>query len=297
MQSLLAGSRPKVPRLFLLKQNQIRIRRRITMKQIRLVFALTVCSLLTSLAAAQVLPSNATNFPMIGITRSQTLQLNLVAFPVDPCFAQLGFQNSSGNPVGTTLSVTLQPGQSASLAINGNSLTNTFGQRVEILPCHTVLPDAGIVSSCQASAECMTMCSEHDQRAGARRSRLSPQPGAGDVGRYGLADGAAECGGLPYRPLHWADQFSRQQRNLIGNSLMNVNLSPGQAMFLDLPGSIVVTKLGQRAEVQPVVTPSPSSGPNVCVASAEVYYNGLGTTSAYYPTDPCGPSSTSCAVF
>ena len=88
---------------------------------------------------------------MIGITRSQTLQLNLVAFPVDPCFAQLGFQNSSGNPVGTTLSVTLQPGQSASLAINGNSLTNTFGQRVEVLP--TVLPDAGIVSSCQASAE------------------------------------------------------------------------------------------------------------------------------------------------
>jgi hypothetical protein len=42
----------------------------------------------------------------------------------DPCFAQLGFQNSSGNPVGTTTAVTLQPGQSASLAINGNSLAS-----------------------------------------------------------------------------------------------------------------------------------------------------------------------------
>jgi hypothetical protein len=47
--------------------------------------------------------------------------------------------------------VTLQPGQSASLAINGKSLTSAPGQRVEVLP--TIVPDAGIVSSCGASAE------------------------------------------------------------------------------------------------------------------------------------------------
>jgi len=88
---------------------------------------------------------------MIGLVRGQTLQINVVAYPPDPCYAQLGFQNSGGNPVGTTISVSLQPNQSASLAINGNSLTSSLGQRVEVLP--TVVPAAGIVSSCQASAE------------------------------------------------------------------------------------------------------------------------------------------------
>jgi hypothetical protein len=37
----------------------------------------------------------------------QTLQINVVAFPPNPCFAQLGFQDINGNPVGTTLNVAL----------------------------------------------------------------------------------------------------------------------------------------------------------------------------------------------
>jgi len=265
------------------------------MKQIHLVFALTVCSCLSSLAAAQVLPSNATNFPMIGITRNQTLQINLVTYPTDPCFAQLGFQNSSGSPVGTTLSVTLQPGQSASLAINGNTLTNTFGQRVEVLP--TVLPDAGIVSSCQASAEVFdnVLGITSVLVPGAVGYPLNPELGM--LGVTVLQTVRLNVVAFPTDPCVGQISFLNSNGELIGNSLMNVNLTPGQATFLDLPGSLVVTKLGQRAEVQPVVTPSPSSGPNVCVASAEVYYNGLGTTAVYYPVDPCGPSSTSCAVF
>ena len=124
------------------------------MKHVRVTFAITVC-FLTQLAAAQVLPSNnTTNFGMIGITRGQTLQLNLVAIPTDPCFAQLGFQNSAGSPVGPTLNVALQAGQSASLAVNGNSLTNVPGQRVEVLP--TVVVTAGTASQCDASAEVFT---------------------------------------------------------------------------------------------------------------------------------------------
>jgi len=78
----------------------------------------------------------------------------------------------------------------------------------------------------------------------------------------------------------------------VGNA-MSVQLAPGQAASLDLPGSTLVTKLGQRAEVQPVISASNGG----CIASAEVYINGLGTTSTYFPTDPCGPSSASCTVF
>jgi len=91
--------------------------------------------MLASPSWAQSLPANnTTNFPMIGLVRGQTLQINLVAYPPGPfCFAQLGFQNSSGNPVGPTLNVTLGPGQSASLPLNGDTLTNVPGERIEVL--------------------------------------------------------------------------------------------------------------------------------------------------------------------
>jgi hypothetical protein len=49
---------------------------------------------------AQSLSNNTTNFPMIGLVRGQTLQLNLVAIPIDPCFATIGFQSANGNAVG-----------------------------------------------------------------------------------------------------------------------------------------------------------------------------------------------------
>src|SRR5580704_11520132 len=93
--------------------------------------ALTAGAAFLSLAMseAQSLP-NYTNFPMIGLVRGQTLQINIVAYPPVPCFATIGFQDVDGNPVGTTTNVVLQAGQSASLALNGNSLTNVFGQRV-----------------------------------------------------------------------------------------------------------------------------------------------------------------------
>jgi hypothetical protein len=78
----------------------------------------------------------------------------------------------------------------------------------------------------------------------------------------------------------------------VGNAI-NVQLAPGQAASLELPGSTLVTKLGQRAEVLPVVSASNGG----CIASAEVYINGLGTTSTFILTDPCGPSSSSCTAF
>jgi hypothetical protein len=84
--------------------------------------------------------------------------------------------------------------------------------------------------------------------------------------------------------------FVNSQGAQVGNTL-NVQLAPGQAAWLDLPGSTLVTKLGQRAEVQPVVT-APNGG---CVVSAEVWIDLLGATSVYFPPDPCSASS-SCAV-
>jgi hypothetical protein len=65
-------------------------------------------------ARAQTLPLTGfpTNFPMVGITNVETLRLNIVAWPPPSasCIAELGFQDSNGNPLGATKLVTLTTG-------------------------------------------------------------------------------------------------------------------------------------------------------------------------------------------
>src|SRR5580704_4610620 len=94
----------------------------------RLALTADAAFLSLAMSEAQVLP-NYTNFPMIGLVRGQTLQINIVAYPPVPCFALLGFRDVNGNPLGATTSVELQAGQSASLTLNGNSLSSVAGQR------------------------------------------------------------------------------------------------------------------------------------------------------------------------
>jgi hypothetical protein len=238
---------------------------------------------------SQSLP-NTTNFPMIGVVRGQTLQVNVVAFPPDPCFARLGFQDINGNPVGTTLSVSLQAGQSASLAVNANTLTGAIGQRLELLP--TVVPAAGIATQCDASAEVF------DNLLGGSSIVVSGSPGYATSPEFGLL-GVTELqtvrlNVVAYPPDPCVGQLSFVNSSGVPvGSTLSVQLNPGQAGSLDLPGGTLVTKLGQRAEVQPVVT-APNGG---CIASTEVYNNAFGVTTAYFPPDPCSPSSTNCAAF
>jgi hypothetical protein len=244
---------------------------------------------------AQSPSNNTTNFPMIGLVRGQTLQVNLVAFPVDPCFATIGFQDVNGNPLGTSLNVTLQAGQSASLALNGNTLTNTPGQRVEVLPVVTptvIIGSSAIVGQCDASAEVYDNILEISSVVVPGVAGFSPTPEFGMFGVTVLQTAQLNVVAFPTDPCIGTLSFVNSSGVQVGNS-MNVQLAPGQAASLELPGSTLVTKLGQRAEVQPVISASNGG----CVASAEVYINGLGTTSTFYPTDPCGPSSSSCTAF
>jgi hypothetical protein len=239
---------------------------------------------------AQSPSNNTTNFPMIGLVRGQTLQVNLVAFPTDPCFATIGFQNADGNPVGPTLNVALQAGQSASLALNGNTLTNTPGQRVEVLP--TVTLTVGVASQCDASAEVYDNILEISSVVVPGVAGWPPNPIFGMFGLTELQTARLNVVAFPVDPCIGTLSFVNSNGVQVGNA-MNVQLAPGQATFLELPGSTLVTKLGQRAEVQPVVSASNGG----CIASAEVYINGLGTTSTFFPPDPCSPSSSSCTAF
>jgi hypothetical protein len=254
----------------------------------RIAIALLVL-VLASLGWAQSLP-NTTNFPIIGVVRGQTLQINVVAFPPDPCFAKLGFQDVNGNPVGTTLSVSLQAGQSASLAVNANTLSGAIGQRVELLP--TVVPTAGIVNQCDASAEVFDDLLGGSSVVVPGSPGFAPFPEFGLVGVNVLQTVRLNVVAYPPDPCIGQLSFVNSYGVPVGSTL-SVQLNPGQAASLDLPGSTLVTKLGQRAELQPVVT-APNGG---CIASTEVYNNALGVTTAYFPPDPCSPSSTSCAAF
>jgi hypothetical protein len=124
------------------------------MKQHTLTSALGV---FIALAAANVtlaqVPSGPTNFPMVGIATGQTLLLNLVAFPPTPCSAQLGVQDSNGTVIALSQNLQLLPGQSAVLAVNGNSLTTAFGQGVELLPTVAGPDGTTPAAACVATAE------------------------------------------------------------------------------------------------------------------------------------------------
>jgi hypothetical protein len=251
------------------------------------LFGASLCAaIMTALAipsCAQSLPNN-TNFPMIGVVRGQTLQLNIVAFPPDPCIATLGFQDVNGNPLGTTLNVALQAGESAILALNGNTLTGVAGKRVQVQP--TVAVVAGVTSQCNASAEVFDNLLGIDAVAVPGVSAYPPDPVFGLIGVSELQTVRVNVVAYPPVPCVGQLSFLNSQGAAVGSTL-DVQLAPGQAASLDLPGSTLVTRLGQRAEVQPVVT-APNGG---CVASTEVYINGLGATSVYWPPDPCTPSS------
>jgi hypothetical protein len=244
----------------------------------------------TSLGWTQTLSNNTTNFPMIGIVRGQTLQINVAAFPPDPCFAQIGFQDANGNAVGTSVNVTLQARQSASLSVNANTLTSVPGQRIEVLP--TVVPTAGLGNQCDASAEVFDNLLGSTSVVVPGALGYGPSPEFAMLGVTELQTVRLNVVAYPPDPCVGELSFVNTSGIQVGNAL-NVQLAAGQAASIDLPGNTLVTRLGQRAEVRPLVT-APNGG---CVASAEIYSNLFGFTTASIPPDPCSPSNTSCIAF
>ncbi len=238
--------------------------------------------LLTMLTLANAAQAQTYTFPMIGITSGQTLQLNLVAFPDGPCSALLGFLNSNGSPIVPTQQVYLTEGQVASFTLNGNSVISSAGQRVEVLP-QVAVAQVSVPSTClaNASAEVFDNLLGLTSVAVPGAVGFPPNPAFGTLGVTLFETARLNVVAVPfYLPCVGTLSFADKYGNQLGNSL-NVNLSPGQATFLDLPGSTVVTGLGQRAEVHPIVTLSSSPAGNACLASTEIYLNATGSTIVY----------------
>ena len=254
-----------------------------------LAFALT----LANLASGQ----GTTSFPMIGITDAQSLQINIIADSTGPCVAELGFQNSSGASVGPTLSVDLVAGQSASMAVNGNTLVKGFAQRIELLPAFspsTQYPP----TPCHASAEVFENLLANTTTLVQGNPDYPYIVGSvynGPVGITLFQTARLNVVAYPPNPCIGSISFADSNGNAIGKPL-SVNLSAGQATFLELPGTEVVSKFGQRAEIQPVVNAAAGT-PGNCIASTEIYTTLTGENAVYFPPVPCSPSSTSCVSF
>src|SRR5262249_17882725 len=80
------------------------------------------------------------HFAGIGVSPTQTLRLTVVNGPVPvgpgtPVEAQLGFVNNSGQPVGPSQAVSLNPGQTEFLDLPGSTLISSG--RIEVVPTVT----------------------------------------------------------------------------------------------------------------------------------------------------------------
>jgi hypothetical protein len=97
------------------------------------------------------------DFPMVGGSLGQTIQLNIRAVG-DPqilaprCQAILSFRDSNNLPVGTSLTVDLGPDQGTFLTLSFNRLVSRLGQRFELQPVVTAV-NREVNFACQASVE------------------------------------------------------------------------------------------------------------------------------------------------
>ena len=130
-------------------------------------------------------------------------------------------------------------------------LTSVLGKRVEVQPAVAV--GAGVANRCNASAEVFDNLLGINSVAVPGAIGFPPDPLFGMIGVTELQTVRVNVVAFPPDPCVGQLSFLNSQGAPAGSAL-EVQLAPGQAASLDLPGSALVTKLGQRAEVQRVVT-------------------------------------------
>src|SRR5262245_15940576 len=219
------------------------------------------------------------DLPVLGVTALQTMRINvtLPPNPVGPCDAVLGFADSNGTLVGPTLTVVLQAGQAAFLAIAGKTLVRGLGQRAQLRPVVTPVDEGGSgADGCVAIAEVFDTATALDRvlSVGVPAVQLPPSPIFGMVGLGKHQTARLSVVATPPNPIcEGVLSFADSAGNPVGGS-RSVVLSSGQAAFLDLNGNDLVQSLGQRVEVRPVFTQESGS----CQTSAEVFEQLTGST-------------------
>jgi len=135
---------------------------------------------ITSVAAPE-LPAVQAGSPFFGIGpvghgEFQVVRLNVLAFPPVPCAGTLGFVDAAGNPIGPSSTVSLSPGQAASLDLPPKFLVpgvahrmGSAGAATEVLPVFTPAPGV-------APGVCVTSVEVYDEFTGWTHVFYSPGP-------------------------------------------------------------------------------------------------------------------------
>ena len=229
----------------------------------------------------------------VGLGLNQILRI--IAGPVTPpaggpVEANLGFVDVNGNAIGPAPTpVTINPGQIVSLDFPANEYVTQLGQRVEVVPVITPLPNPNGApgGAIQASVEVL------DALLGFGTVLTSvpmwpPDPSASTLLPQGLAGGQTmqlNVQANAPNPCVATLSFADKNGSPLGSSEA-VNVPPGTVMSLALNANTLGLQLGQRINVQPIVTvTSPTtSGPpinSVCQASVEVFDHVTGRTETY----------------
>jgi hypothetical protein len=229
----------------------------------------TVDSSSTILPAFDVVggPLSAANFEYMGVGVGQTIRVTAVASGATS--AVLSFLDSNGNAVGTSRTVALSAGQAQSL-----DFRSTFSSRTEILPVVSpTLGNATFSATVKASAE---VWDDLLAIGTVFAPGIASYPNAPTFTPQGLAGAQIfrlTVFSVPSSPCAANLSFEDANGNPLGATKL-VNLTGGQSASLDLPASAASVRIGQRIEVQPMVTlSSMGSGgaQSVCPASVEAF--------------------------
>jgi hypothetical protein len=229
--------------------------------------------------------------PPFGLGYNQIL--HIVAGPITPTpgtpvEANISFTDINGNALGTSSLVTVNPGQVASFDFVANQFIKP-GQRIEVVPVVTPGPNPNgpPTSGIEVSAEVRDALLGFG--TGLTPIPLYPPapvtPSLVTQGLAGLQTMRLTVQAYPLTPCDATVSFADNNGNLL-SKVQQVNLTPGTGAPFDLTAESVGLKLGQRMDVQPMVTLIPAIGaaaapPSACQATVEVFDQFTGRTQTY----------------
>jgi hypothetical protein len=114
-------------------------------------------------------PPGPTQFGPIGLGFRQTVRLNVMAFPPNPCFGVITFTDTQGSAVGGASPVTLAAGQATFLDLPGQTVVPERRQHGEIIATFTQTVGA-------APGACIASVEVFDQESGWTRVLIPPGP-------------------------------------------------------------------------------------------------------------------------
>ena len=230
-------------------------------------------------------------FPVVGAAFGQTVRLNVVAGPVPYagpgplCQAQLNIYDAADNLVA---SKSVSPAGSVSFEYDPRvaGVTNgQAGEREELRPEAILMPASPASAACQGQATAEVYGDVEKSTSVITPGLISPganQLPAVQLGPVGLGFlQTMRLNVVAYPPDPCTGILSIT--DLSGNPLVapsQVNLTAGQATYIDLSGASIQAKLGLHGEVLASFAPTPGAVTGVCIPSVEVYDQLTGRTQA-----------------